>query len=190
MASNGTRKSDRERNGKSKKKEQKENDAPVRRTISAEATRGVAAIFFVAIAGFLLLAQIGAGGAVGASIYNLLSALLGVGYLLLPLSFVFLAVIIFQSFEKKFGLIQIVSVCVFLLSSLGLINLAFPGRGGVVGDLVSRPLVAGLETAATAIFLSAFTICSLIIAFDVHVIELFRNLYARMRGAEERGADD
>lgn len=190
MAANGTKKADRERNGKSKKKDQKGDEAPIKRTISAEAARGVAAIFFVAIAGFLVLAQIGAGGAVGASIYNLLSALLGVGYLLLPLSFIFLAVIIFQSFEKKFGLIQVISVCVFLLSSLGLINLAFPGRGGIVGGLVSRPLVAGLETAATAIFLSAFTICSLIIAFDVHVIALFRNLLARVRGGAERGTDD
>ena len=185
MASNGAKKSDRERGARSRKKQDKSEEATTKKTISSEAARGVAAVFFFAIAGFLILAQIGAGGSVGTSMYNMLSSLLGIGYLLLPLSFIFLAVIIFQSFEKKFGLIQIASVSVFLLSSLGLINLAFAGRGGIVGGLISRPLVLGLETAASAIFLLAFTICSLIIAFDLHVIDLFRRIYARMRGESD-----
>ena len=185
MASNGAKKSYRERCARSRKKQDKSEEATTKKTISSEAARGVAAVFFFAIAGFLILAQIGAGGSAGNSMYNMLSSLLGIGYLLLPLSFIFLAVIIFQSFEKKFGLIQIASVSVFLLSSLGLINLAFAGRGGIVGGLISRPLVLGLETAASAIFLLAFTICSLIIAFDLHVIDLFRRIYARMRGESD-----
>ena len=193
MAGKDGKKSDREKNGKSKKRDQKMDEAQNKPSISSEALRGVSAIFFFAIAGFLVLAQIGTGGTVGASVYSLLSSLLGVGYLLLPLSFIFLAVIIFQSFEKKFGAIQIVSVSVFLLASLGLINLAFPGRGGIMGGLVSKPLVAGLDVAATAIFLTAFTIASLVIAFDLHLVVLMRNAFNRMRSGSDvpqaEGAD-
>ena len=191
MAANGGKKSDREKGGRSKRRDQKTDGVSVRASISSGAIRSVSAIFFLAIAGFLVLAQLGAGGAIGASAYTFLSSLLGIGYLLLPLSFLFLAVIIFQSFEKRFGAIQIVSVSVFLLSNLGLINLAFPGRGGIVGGLISRPLTAGLDVAATAIFLSAFTIAALIIAFDLHVIELLRALWSNMRSRPiEHPGDD
>ncbi|RJQ34788.1 DNA translocase FtsK [Candidatus Parcubacteria bacterium] len=193
MAANGGKKSDREKSARSKKRDAKQSDTVAVPSISSGALRSVSAVFLLAIAVFLVLALIGTGGAIGASVYNLLFSLLGVGYLLLPLSFLFLAVIIFQSFEKKFGAIQIVSVSVFLIASLGLVNLMFPGRGGIVGGLISNPLVAGLDVAATAIFLTAFTIAALVIAFDVHLIELMQNAWKRMRSGSdapiEEGAD-
>ncbi len=186
MASANGKKSGRER--RSKRREQKVDESPMQAAISSGALRSVSAIFLLALAGFLVLAQFGIGGTVGALVYNFLSSLLGIGYLLLPLSFLFIAAIIFQSFEKKFGAIQIASVSVFLLASLGLVNLSFPGRGGIVGDLISGPLVAGLDVAATAIFLIAFTIAALVIAFDVHLVELLRNAWNSMRSQSAEGA--
>ena len=64
--------------------------------VSTEAVRGVFAIFCIAVAGFLILAQLGGGGAIGGTLYEWLSWLLGVGYLLLPLSLVLLATLIFR----------------------------------------------------------------------------------------------
>src|SRR5205085_1908785 len=132
--------------------------------ISSEALRGVCAIFFVAIAGFLILSEMGGGGSFGEFLYSWLSWILGIGYVLLPLSLVLLAILIFRSIEKHFGWIQVTSMTVFLLSGLGMINLAFQGRGGVLGSLISTPLVSAIDTTATAIFLIAFVIASLIIA--------------------------
>ena len=174
------KKNDRDKSPK-KRRDQKNEETLRERSISSEAIRGVGAIFFIAIAGFLVLAQWEAAGAIGSIIFSVLSGLLGVGYLLLPLSLLFLAAIIFQSFEKRFGVIQLVSVFVFLLSSLGLISLASPGRGGSLGDLIARPLVAGVDSAATAIFLVAITAAALIIAFDVNAAELVRRLIAMLR---------
>ncbi len=163
------------------------------RSVSNEALRGVCAIFFVAIAGFLVLAQLGGGGTLGATFYSWLSWLLGVGYFLLPISLILLALLIFRSFERNFGWIHFASMAVFLLASLGLINLAFPGQGGVLGMGVSRPIVAGVDTTATALFLIAFTIASIVVAFNVHlgvllstIRDFFRNLRAR---EEDDGAD-
>lgn len=68
----------------------------VERRVSSEAWRGVGAIFFIAIAGFLIIAELGGGGSVGLFMFSWLSWLLGVGYLLLPLSLVLLAVLVFR----------------------------------------------------------------------------------------------
>ena len=137
--------------------------------VSTEAVRGVFAIFCIATAGFLILAQLGGGGAIGATLYDWLSWLLGVGYLLLPLSLVLLAILIFRSFERNFGWVQFVAMTVFLLAGLGLINLAFAGQGGILGISISDLIVSGVDTTATVIFLIAFIIASLIVAFDIHL---------------------
>src|SRR2546428_637188 len=101
--------------------------------------------------------------------YELLSNVFGIGYIPLPVSLFLLAILIFRSFERQFGWIQIVSISVFLLAGLGLINLASPGEGGLLGALVSRPFSAAFDTVATVIFLIAFLIVSIIIAFDIHL---------------------
>ncbi len=146
------------------------------RHVSSEALRGVCAIFFVAIAGFLILAQLDGGGAIGATLYSWLSWLLGIGYFLLPISLILLALLIFRSFERSFGWVQFLSMTVFLLAGLGLINLVFPGQGGIVGTGVSNPIVAGVDITATFIFLIAFTVASLVVAFNVHLGELLASI--------------
>src|SRR5262245_19309079 len=102
------------KNGKQKKnsREKKSEDAR-ERSISSEALRGVAAIFFVAIAGFLILAEAGGGGALGNATFSAFSWLLGIGYTLLPISLFMLAVLIFRSVEKHFGWVQITSTFIF-----------------------------------------------------------------------------
>ena len=164
-----------------RRKSDTESDLPRVRSISNEAIRGVGAIFFFAIAGFLLLALGGGGGAIGTFAYDTLSQLLGIGYLLLPLSCIFLGVIVFRSFEKKFGWIQVVSVIIFLLAALGLINLAFRGHGGLLGAIVSNPLIVALDVTATAIFLIAFTVAALVIAFDIHLGAVFDVIAGKIR---------
>lgn len=143
-----------------------ENDAP---SVSSEALRGVVAILCIAIAGFLVLAALNVGGTVGSTIFSWLSWVLGIGYLLLPLTLIILAIAVFRTLERTLNIIHIGSVVIFLLSGLGLISLAFPARGGVLGDAVSHPLVAAISTPATVVFLVAFLVASLVIAFDVNL---------------------
>lgn len=180
--------------GKQKKqgrrKEKEEQVSERVRHVSSEAARGVVAILFVALAGFLILASAGVGGAVGVFLYGNLTWLLGIGYLLLPLSLLLLAVLIFRSLERSFGWVQIVSMTIFLLSCLGLINLAFTGRGGILGSAVSTPFVAAVDTAATVVFLLAFIIAALIIAFDVNLGALFSGLRARLFSSREPIEDE
>jgi S-DNA-T family DNA segregation ATPase FtsK/SpoIIIE len=144
-----------------------------KRSVSGEALRGVGAIFLIAIAVFLIVAEAGGGGFVGAHVYTDLWWLFGVGYTLLPISLFLLAVVIFRSFEKSFGWIHAISMMIFLVASEGLVNVAFQGRAGVLGADVSDPLLASIDTTATVVFLFAFIVASLVVAFDVHLGALF-----------------
>ena len=180
------------RNTRKNSKHRIEEDVAVR-LVSNEALRGVFAILFVALAGFLVLAQVGIGGAVGSTVYDSLSWLLGVGYLLLPLSLILLAVLIFRSFERNFGWVQLVSMGIFLLSSLGLIDIAFPTHAGVLGSAISTPALAAVDTVASVLFLIAFITVALVIAFDVHLGALFawvRNALSSTPEYTETSVDD
>lgn len=160
-----------------KGRKKQEDDLEVQeRSISSEALRGVAALFCIAIAGFLVLAQFEIGGTVGAALYSGLSWLLGVGYMLLPISLVLLAVLIFRSFERSFGWVQLVTMFVFLASSLALVHVAFPEHAGILGSMIATPILIAVDTAATVIFLLTFIIASLIIAFDIHIGNVWASL--------------
>lgn len=171
------------RNGKNKRKQESNEETSVP-LVSSEVMRGVSAIFFIAIAGFLILASTGSGGRLGEMLYSALSSLLGIGYMLLPLSLVLLSVAILRSFERHFGMIQLGSVGVFLLSGLGLINVAFPGRGGILGRAIGGPIVAGVDVPASVIFLLAFATAALIVAFNIHIGAVFSALREKFRRTE------
>lgn len=177
--------------GKRRKRNGSQDDAALlTRSISGEAKRGVSAIFLIALSVFLTLAMLGGAGKVGSFFYEWLSWVFGIGYFLLPLSLLMLAVVILRSFEKHFGIIQIGSLVVFLLASLGLVNLAFAGKGGVLGELISKPIVAGVDVVATVFFLLAFIIASVIIAFDVHLGALFASLRTWVMDREPSAPDE
>lgn len=161
-----------------------------------EALRGVVAIFAIAVSIFLIVAEAGGGGTVGVHVYEGLSWLLGVGYILLPISLFLFAFSIFRSFERQFGWIQSISIVVFLLSSMGLVNVAFEGKGGVLGATVSNPLISSIDTTATVVFLLAFIVASLVLAFDLHISALIARMRARIsawrdgESLEESGLDE
>jgi S-DNA-T family DNA segregation ATPase FtsK/SpoIIIE len=166
------------RNGRRKR------DAEAGFPVSVEALRGVVAVFAVALALFLSLAAFGVGGAVGSMLFSLLSKVFGLGYMLLPLSLAILATALMRSFENRFGVIESVSIFVFLLSGLGLIAVALPEQGGILGGAIATALVSAIDTAATVIFLISFIVVAVIISFDIHLSSVFAAVRARLRSTE------
>jgi len=155
-----------------------------------DSIRAVWGIFCLAVTIFLILAAFGFGGMLGDALYALLSRFAGVGYALLPVSFGIGAFIFFRAVTgNSISGWQIGSTIVFLLSSLGLLNVMLPGKGGIVGELISKPLLTGLDTPATVTFLLAFTGAALVIAFDVHPVSLIMSIFpAVFVGSFERDA--
>lgn len=180
-------KNGKDKSAKKSKRASESDGGALGRVVSKEAVRGVAGVLLVAISGFLILSEMHSAGLVGDFVYQNLYYLLGIGYLLLPLSLLLAAGILFNSFERRLGSLQLISIFVFLLSGLGLIAIAFPDRGGAAGHFVSEPLIAGIATPATIIFLIAAAIAAIILAFDLHIGPMLRGVLLSMRYRKEDG---
>jgi len=164
-----------------------------RERISSEVLRGVSAILLIALSGFLILSRFGVGGTLGSSLYAWLSWLLGVGYMLLPLSLLLLSTAILRSFERHFGIVQLGSIVMFLVSALGLVNVAFSGKGGILGTSIARPIIAAVDTWAAVLFLIAFAIASLIVAFNIHlgaIVASIREFFRAHPSTDVSAADE
>ena len=86
---------------------------------SRETANGIWAVLSVVIAIFLLLGAFGYAGPAGVFIYEWLSYLFGVGYYLLPVVFLLLALSLIEKREGNFAISQIFgSILLFISSSV------------------------------------------------------------------------
>ena len=175
-----------------RQKDRKERDAqqglPFIKDLKKETIEAVWAIVFFFIAFFLLLsawtdaAGNNRGGLVGSYSHELFDYLLGIGYYLLPIAFIMLGISFLQSRDQKFAVTKVIGSILFLLSSMGIVNLADTGKGGVIGNIVSNPLTYLLQVPATAIFLVALAIISLLVLFDASLMEILRSTFRHTLG--------
>ncbi len=108
-------------------------------------------------------------GVAGKNVYEFLYLLFGYGYILLPILFVLLGISFIKSEVPDIGWVRTVSGILFLLSSLGIIDIA-SGKGvhggGLLGEILSTPFVALFDIYASLVFLGALFIISVLIMFD------------------------
>ncbi|QSH39086.1 DNA translocase FtsK 4TM domain-containing protein [Candidatus Kaiserbacteria bacterium] len=172
-----------------RKEEEFEEEDSLGLPIQSETLRGVWAVFAIAAAVFFTLAWFDVAGKVGTTLYIWLSAFFGVGYVLVPISFAMIAVVLFRSLEhERIGTLKIVGTGIFFLSGLGLVETLFPSRGGLIGQLISAPLTYAVDTIATIVVLLSLIVISLLIAFDAHPQHAFptiSRLWKRERDEEE-----
>lgn len=121
-------------------------------------------MFVLAI--FFLFASLNKGGSLGNAVYNALSKLLGIGYYLIPLTFVLLAIAFFGERNKKFYLSKSIGALLFLLSSLGIISLINLDSGGFVGKMVAIPLVKLFDYPTSYVITIALSIISILVIYD------------------------
>jgi len=122
------------------------------------------AMFVMAI--FFLFASLNKGGSLGSTVYNALSKLLGLGYYLIPITFILLAIAFFGERNRKFYLSKSLGAVLFLLSSLGVISLINLDSGGFVGKMVAIPLVKFLDYPTSYVITIALAVISILIIYD------------------------
>jgi S-DNA-T family DNA segregation ATPase FtsK/SpoIIIE len=150
-----------------KKRDKKEGrQGKVFKDLKEETRRGVWAILFFVVALFFLLAAVNIGGIAGANIYLFFSYLLGFGYFLIPLLLCLLAVSFIRVGPQSFPLSRTIGALIFLFASLGLLNLVGVNYGGLLGGIISNPLINLFDIYASYIFLLGLLIISLFIIFD------------------------
>ncbi len=147
--------------------------------------RAVLGILVLAVATFFVLAAFGVGGLVGSTAFRYLSLLLGIGYALLPITLFIASFVFFKSFtSSSVDSIKIASTIVFLASALGIVAIMLPGDAGLLGAIIARPLLFAFDVAASIVFLTAFLVASLILAFGTHpgtIVERIRAYFASLK---------
>jgi len=137
--------------------------------LKTETKQSIYAIIFFALAIFLIIAGFKGAGVAGAFFYRIFFALFGVGYLLVPIICILLGISFIKSIDTtNVGRGRAISAILILLSGLGIIQTALPesSGGGMIGKLVSLPIVKLFDVYAGIIILGAIFIISLLILFN------------------------
>ena len=133
--------------------------------VSPETKKSVAAVLLLGLAAILLLASFGLSGPAGNTVYHALSFLFGWGYFLIPQAAIGIAILFLLTREESFFGITFLGAALAVLWSLGLIDIIFPEKGGLVGKLVGAAEIPFGKPAAIVILATLF-ITSILIAFD------------------------
>lgn len=133
---------------------------------------GILGVVFFVLALFFLLSWWNAAGIAGSIFYDsLFLPLLGMGYILLPALFVLLGYSFVKSEVPDIGWTRVISAMMFLLAGEGIIDIASvhisgTHAGGLVGEILSTPLVGLFDVYAGIVFLGALLIISILVMFD------------------------
>jgi hypothetical protein len=112
-------------------------------SLKDETRYSIYAVISFLIALFFVFAAFHGAGVAGNVLYGFFRGLVGVGYILLPLVCVLLGVSFIQSERPKVGLLHTISAGLFLLSTLGLIDIASDTShsGGLLGRAFAYPFI-------------------------------------------------
>ncbi|MBI2604429.1 MAG: DNA translocase FtsK [Candidatus Harrisonbacteria bacterium] len=137
--------------------------------VSPETKKSVAAVVLLGIAAILLLASFGKAGPLGTFLFALLSKLFGWGYYLWP----FIAFVVAFSFllthEEKFFALTAAGVGGFIAGGLGLIDIIFPEKGGLIGIGIGA-LEVPFGYTASLIVTGCIMLASLLVALDAKIV--------------------
>jgi len=133
-----------------------------------ETKKSIWAIVFLGTAAILILASFKSAGPFGDFIFRLLEKLFGWGYYLLPLIFLVLSGVFLTSERRRIYKITFLGAILFVLAGLGLIDIIFPDKGGIVGHLIGFLEIPFGYTASIVIVIVIVTI-SLLIIFNLPI---------------------
>ncbi|MDP3729199.1 MAG: DNA translocase FtsK [bacterium] len=111
--------------------------ASLRSQIHPDTERSILAIFFIGITIILALASIHKAGPAGELLYRVLNGLFGLGYYLFPIIFLIMSGVFLSAQEQKRQLgMTFLGATLFVTAGLGLIDVLYPDKGGLVGRWV------------------------------------------------------
>ena len=101
-----------------------------------------------------------------------------------------LGISFYKSTKPNWVITKVVGGMLFFLSSLGITSAVFKeSAGGIIGDLVARPLIALFDLYATLIFLVAALAISLLLMFDTRLVFSLPRFYLWGKKNEEKSDD-
>src|SRR3990167_5982365 len=172
-----------------KKENEKKDNKEHSRGLKTQTKHGIMAVIFFVFALFFLMSAFNMSGVAGRFIYEKLYYLLGIGYILLPALLVLLGSSFVKSETPNIGWRSVISATMFLLSGLGMIDIASGKHsGGLFGEILSIPLVSLFDPYASIIFLGGILIISILVIFDakLDIMPLFGKLWIFITKKKEK----
>jgi DNA segregation ATPase FtsK/SpoIIIE, S-DNA-T family len=158
--------------------------------VKDETLQSILAIIFFIVALIFILASAGKAGVVGVNIFEFFGNLFGVGYFLIPLLLGMLGVAFLRTLTQRFSITKIIFSLAFFFSALGIIEIVSAKSGGVVGEILVKPLVAMFDVYSSLILLFALIIISLLVIFDTHLKSEWLTFWRRFKRGEIMDEDE
>jgi len=156
--------------------------------LKKDTARGIFTILFFIIGVFFTLSAFDNAGIIGNVIFKFFSSLFGIGYFILPALSFLLSVLFIKSFNNSFGGLKIISVAVFFLSCIGLVELVFTNKGGLFGDIIVSPLVGLFDIFVTLMILWGMAMISILVLFEAKLpsLESLKTIFSKKNSWEEQ----
>lgn len=177
-----------------REKEEKKKKLQAEGLLSQETKNSILAVVLFLIAALLALSIWGAAGSAGVFILQGLSYLLGVTAFLAPISFALAGLSLIVKLGRAHGLPVTVGTLLLSLSLVGIVELydSATQSAGVLGALVTYPIVQFLSPVAGIVLFIAFFIVGLLVMFDVsfrQIVSLFKAAPQEDLGEEEHALE-
>ncbi len=157
---------------KNQKRKSKEKNAPLLKApkldVKQETAKSIYGVVSVIVAGLFLLAPMGIGGRIGDWVFHSLGSegLFGLGYFLIPLVFIALAIGFFrQNPETGWGGTRIVGAALLFLSGISVLSLA-GNQGGLAGKFIASLFMYPFDYVFSFILLSGLAVVGALLALD------------------------
>ncbi len=136
--------------------------------LSHELRRSVTAILLLGVGILLILARLQHAGPAGRYLYLGLWNIFGWGYYLLPLMAFVLAVVFLANRQLEWLGPPFLGAVIFIIASLGLIDIIFPGKGGLVGKVIGV-IETPLGYTAALVTVGAVMLAALVVAINLPI---------------------
>lgn len=139
---------------------------------------------------FFTLASFNKAGFVGTKTYDIFSILFGLGYYLLPIISLLLSISFAMSIRQSLNTMRFLGATFFFISSLALLDLMANEKGGLVGNLLQKPLVKMFDVYAASVILMALMVISILVIFDasINLTSIF-NIFKKDKKEDETNSN-
>jgi S-DNA-T family DNA segregation ATPase FtsK/SpoIIIE len=155
-----------------KKRRREDTEKPTNGTFSDlehSTLQSVWGILLFLLAIFFIVASFGKAGEAGNMVYSILKNLLGLGYYLIPLLLLVLSLSFFTDKDRNFPMSKLIGSVLFFVGGLGLFSMLSEDGGGIIGNLVTRPLISLFDRPVSYVFLIGSLIISILIIYNASI---------------------
>lgn len=167
---------------KNKIEEEKKKENGAFRDLGHSTIQSIWGLVLFLLSIFFIISAFNKAGIVGYKVHEILSSLLGLGYYLVPLILLILSMSFFADRERSFPISKSIGSIVFFLAGLGLFSMISETSGGIVGDLVTRPLIPLFDRPVSYLFLIGLIIISIIVIFDTAIKKEYFYIWRIFKG--------